>query len=122
MKIAVIGSRDFEDYDMMKKEVIDFIIKENLDKTNVIIVSGGARGADSLAERLSKEMNWDLFVFRAKWRQNGIYDNSAGYKRNKTIIDNSDAVIAFRIKNSKGTTHSIELAKNKGIKVRTIDL
>lgn len=118
MKIAIVGSRDFNDFALLKMEVVDFIIKENLDKTPIVIVSGGARGADALAERLAEEMNWDKQIFLAQW---SLHGKRAGFLRNKEIVENSDALIAFRINQSKGTTHSIRLAKEKNIKVKVLD-
>ena len=41
--LLVAGSRDFNDYNLLK-EKLDFFLQE---KDNVIIVSGGARGADA---------------------------------------------------------------------------
>jgi predicted Rossmann fold nucleotide-binding protein DprA/Smf involved in DNA uptake len=56
MKIAVIGSRDFNDYDFLS-ESLKFL------SSNDTIISGGARGADSLAERYAKENQINFVVF-----------------------------------------------------------
>jgi len=45
MKLSVIGSRTFENYEMLENE----ILKLNLKISSII--SGGAKGADTLAER-----------------------------------------------------------------------
>lgn len=45
MKLSVIGSRTFENYEMLAAE----ILKLNLNISTII--SGGAKGADALAER-----------------------------------------------------------------------
>lgn len=61
----VVGSRGFEDY---KKfcEVMDNYLKERIEqKLNIVIISGGARGADSLAKRYAKEHNYELEVVKA---------------------------------------------------------
>lgn len=100
-KVAVIGSRNFTDYDLMKIE-LDKIIAP------FIIVSGAARGADTLAERYADEMGYNKIIFPAEWKK---YGKSAGYKRNRLIIENSDLVVAFWDGYSEGTRHSINIAK-----------
>lgn len=74
------------------------------------IVSGGARGADSLAERYAQENDIQLTVFPAEWDK---YGKSAGYRRNHQIIDYADVVLAFWDGQSKGTKHAIELAEKQ---------
>lgn len=59
----VVGSRTFDDYELMKKK-LDHILKNY---HRIVIVSGGARGADSLAERYAKEKGYPLKVFPAEW-------------------------------------------------------
>ena len=119
MRLAIVGSRNFTNYTLLKEEVFSFILKYNLDKTPITIVSGGAVGCDSLGERVAEEMSWDKLIFLPQW---DLYGRSAGIRRNEDIVNNSDALIAFRVDNSKGTTNSIERAKKRGIKVRVIDL
>ena len=57
-KVAIIGSRTFNDYDFMVGSL------ENHKIDIKMIISGGARGADSLAERYAKENGILLKVFR----------------------------------------------------------
>ena len=102
MRVAVIGSRDFSDYELLKKTLSKFDIS--------VIVSGGARGADSLAERYAEEFNIDLDVYPAEWDK---YGKRAGFLRNQTIWDNSDMGIAFWDGKSSGTKHSFEIAEKQ---------
>lgn len=133
----VVGSRDFNDYSLMC-EKLDFILK---DKKYVVIVSGGAKGADSLAERYAKEHGYELKVFEAKWNdieglpesaigyRNGIpYRKRAGYERNEEMhrfisvpSGHARVVVAFWNGSSKGTAHNFELATkyNNPIEVYT---
>jgi len=104
MKLAVVGSRDFDYYPVLK-EKLDIIHEK---KIITCIVSGGASGADSLGERWAKENNIETQIFYPDWE---AFGKSAGYRRNEQIIINSDAVIAFWDGESKGTKHSIDLAK-----------
>ena len=85
MNVAIIGSRGFNDYELVKS-----ILEKYNDVTT--IVSGGAKGADSLGERWAKEKGIPTKIFYPDWNKHG---KSAGYIRNKDIISNSDLVIAF---------------------------
>ena len=78
MKIAVVGSRSFSDYDLLCKVMSEY--------EPTLIVSGGAQGADSLAERYAREHGIELRVFKAQW---GVYGKEAGFRRNRYIVMNS---------------------------------
>ena len=84
MVYAIIGGRDFEDYERLKSVLKELKITK--------IVSGGAKGADTLGADYAKEMGIDLEVFYPDWDKFG---NSAGYIRNELIVESSDAIIAF---------------------------
>ena len=104
MKLAVVGSRDFNDYGLLKIK-LDQIHKR---KPITLIVSGGAKGADKLSERWASENNIETLIFIPDWNKFG---KRAGFLRNDDIIKNSDAVIAFWDGVSRGTESSINLAK-----------
>ena len=107
-KIAVVGSRGFNDYSLLEKTLTPYL--------PFILVSGGARGADSLAERFAGKNNLQKIIFLPDWDK---YGRRAGFLRNIKIVDESDRVIAFWDGNSPGTKSSIDLArkKNKGLLV-----
>lgn len=116
LNIAIIGSRSFNDYNLLVSELSKLdILNENL-----TIVSGGAKGADMLAEKYADENDYNKKIFKPNWKK---YGRGAGIVRNKEIIENSDLVIAFWDGTSKGTKSSIDLAKkfNKEIIVITYD-
>ena len=51
IKLAIVGSRDFTDYERFKEAVLQTLLNWNVNKTDIeYIVSGGAKGADTLAE------------------------------------------------------------------------
>lgn len=114
MKIIVAGSREFNDYDLLKKS-----IQENFQRYEVEeIVSGTARGADTLGEQFAKEYNISVKKFPANW---DLYGKSAGYRRNVEMADYADALIAFWDGKSKGTGHMINIAKDKNLRVIVIN-
>lgn len=98
-KVAVIGSRDFTDY----KKLCEVLDKYDIHE----IVSGGARGADSLAAKYAKEHGIGLTEFFPDWS----VGKHAGHVRNQHIIDHCDIVFAFWDMESKGTKDSIVKAK-----------
>lgn len=51
MKIGIVGSRTFLDYKLVKKALAEYLSKHD----DLIKVSGGAEGADSLGERFADE-------------------------------------------------------------------
>ena len=78
------------------------------------VISGMARGVDSLAVDYAKETNLPLVKMPAFW---DLYGRSAGYKRNEQMAEVADALIALWDGSSRGTKHMIDIAKKKGLKV-----
>ena len=77
------------------------------------IVSGGARGADSLAEKYSKINNIPIKIFKADWN---YYGKKAGFIRNKKMHNylkqfENRACICFWDGVSTGTKHNFQLCK-----------
>jgi hypothetical protein len=116
VNIAIVGSRDFTDYELFKTKV-NYLLK-NLEN-EIIIVSGGAKGADSLARQYAQEKNYKLIEFIPDWDTHG---KSAGFLRNKEIINQADMCIAFSINDSAGTASSIKLAEKKKIPLRIVKI
>ena len=111
MKIGIIGSRGFNDYELLKG-----VMNQYIDKVDVV-VSGGAVGADKLGERWASENGKSCLVFLPEWNK---YGKSAGFKRNQDIVKNSELVLAFWDGTSKGTKSSIDLCEKYGITVKII--
>ena len=72
----VAGSRSFGDYPKLC-ERLDYFLQR---KQEVVIVSGGARGADSLAEEYAQSRGFRSVVIKADWDKWG---KSAGFRRNR---------------------------------------
>ena len=108
-RLAIVGSRTFSDYALLKKTLDEY---KNISK----IISGGARGADKLGEKWAKENNIETLIFLPDWNK---YGRAAGVIRNRDIVSNSDTVIAFQDGKSTGTLSSINLAKKlkKNLKI-----
>lgn len=114
-KLIIAGSRDFGNYQLLVKEV------EKLDFIPDQIISGCARGADSLGERYAAEKNIELVKVPADWN---LYGKSAGYKRNQAMAEIATDCIVFRIGGllSKGSTHMINIAQSKGLNTIIVEI
>lgn len=104
MKLAIIGSRNFNDYGYVVSVWAVYFVGKNVTE----IISGGAKGADLLGKKLALEKNIPYIEFKPDWEKFG---KSAGFIRNTDIIKNCDIVLAFWDGISKGTAHSLGLAK-----------
>ena len=106
MKIAIVGSRTFEDYDLLKRSI-------PLDDVTAVI-SGGAKGADTLAERFAEEHGLEMVVFKPDYKTHG---KAAPFIRNGDIVETADVVYAFWDGRSTGTLDSINKARtlNKSV-------
>jgi len=110
MKVAIIGSRSFDDYELVLET-----LKQYTDITE--IVSGGAKGADALAERYANEYAIPIKLFLPDWKKFG---RAAGVVRNKDIIAYCDMAIAFWDGASKGTKSSINICGKTGTRVEVV--
>jgi len=111
MKLAIIGSRTFNDYETLKATL------EPYERSITEVISGGAKGADTLGERWAIEHNKETTIFYPDWNKLG---KSAGFIRNKDIVENSDGVLAFWDGKSKGTQHSFTLCKKLDVPLKVV--
>ena len=119
-RICIAGSREFTDYSMLQKFMLQWG-QENKAKhgdKEIIIVSGAARGADRLGERFAHQYGLALERYPADW---GRFGKSAGYHRNQAMADVSDLIIIFWDGESRGTKHMIDISQRMGKDVRVIE-
>ena len=118
--IIIAGSRNMDDYHLMKNRWADYAKKHGLTAGRVTIISGGANGADKLAERLAKENGLHCKVMRADWQANG---KSAGHIRNAEMVKAVGAdghLLAFWDGQSPGTAGTIKQARHAGLHVEIV--
>lgn len=104
MKIAVIGSRTFSDYDLLVDTLKCIHITQ--------IVSGGDLGADKLAEKYSQEKNIPLHII-----PHTEHPETLGSSRTYNIISTAQMVVAFWDGKSPGTADMLKYARQKGKKI-----
>ena len=103
-RLAIVGSRTFNDFAILNRVIDDIIDESGYNVTK--IVSGGARGADELGERYAEKYGIEKLIFKADWKRFG---KRAGFIRNVDIIKNCDVCICFWNGDSHGTLHDIQL-------------
>lgn len=113
MRVALVGSREFSDWETFQTCVEDTLTKWGVTdfKSIECVVSGGARGADTLAERWARENGIHLVVLKADWQGKG---RAAGVLRNTDIVNLCTHLIAFPSPKGSGTQDSVRKAKAAG--------
>ena len=101
MKLLVVGSRCIKEFDLSP------YIRTDVDT----IISGGAEGIDSLAERYADLHRLSKYIIRPRY---DLYGRAAPLKRNQKMVDMADTVLIVWDGQSKGTQHTIEYAKKVG--------
>ena len=106
MKLLIVGSRGIDKFDLSP------YISDNVD----VIISGGATGVDSLAEKYADEKNISKYIIRPKYK---LYGKAAPLIRNEEMVNMSDAILVVWDGKSRGTEHTIKYARkvNKECKV-----
>lgn len=120
IRVIIAGSRNFCDYKLLKEKCDYFLSNKLKDPClNVIIVSGHARGADSLGEKYAAERNLGCEIYPANWDQFG---KRAGYIRNTVMANAGDFLIAFMdaYSENKGTRNMIDIATSKNLPIRIV--
>lgn len=115
--VIIAGGRDFENYEYMCEKLNDLFYNSNKFKTEwrpIKIISGMAKGADTLAIRYADENKLIKILFPANWKS---YPRIAGFLRNEDMLSIATHLIAFWNGKSSGTKHMIEIAQMKGIPV-----
>jgi len=108
MKVIIAGGRDFTNYALVETavKVSGFEITQ--------VVSGKAKGVDTLGEVWALANNIPVEAFPADWDQHG---RAAGPIRNREMAEYADALIAIWDGESKGTANMIQQARNKQLDV-----
>ena len=115
--LAIVGYRHFNDYALLCREIDAW--RSAQPGVVVEIISGGATGADRLAERYAKDNRLALCIYPADWKQ---YGKSAGPRRNAQIVQRSTHIIAFLHTDSIGTRNTIELAFKAKKPVKVVEI
>ena len=107
MKTVIAGSRGITDYEYLCK-----CMKE-LDFSPTLVISGGAKGVDSLGEWWAQERGILVKVYPANWSKYGC---ASGHIRNEEMAKVCDAIVVIWDGRSPGSKGMISL----GLKYKRI--
>jgi hypothetical protein len=107
-RVVVTGSRSWDRPEAIREQL------EKLSKDTVVI-HGGSKGADRIADEIAKELGLTTITVRPKWNR---YGKHAGNIRNGWMLDMEPyLVLAFWDVMSPGTKDMIDQAHSRGIEV-----
>jgi hypothetical protein len=125
MKILVCGGREYNNkakvfdvlHDLCMRYSENYDLIDNWLPTDILIISGEASGADTLAADFALVHCTQYRGYPADWNKHG---RSAGYIRNQKMLneEHPDLVVAFP--GGRGTANMIEIARKAGVKVMEI--
>ena len=109
MKTLIAGSRGIDTFDL----------SPYVPKDTTLIISGGAKGIDTLAEEYANKHKISKLILLPQY---GMYGKAAPIKRNETMVDISDTVIIVWDGKSRGTKQTLQYATKKNKKIILITL
>jgi hypothetical protein len=94
MRIAIVGSsRLNKKEEQVAKQIITLLLKEEQKNSfDLVVISGGAKGVDSLAEKIAKDFEIKTTIFLPEnehWEPNGYKE------RNLKIVNNCDRLYSI---------------------------
>lgn len=116
MRVAIVGSRSIDDAEYVWREISVVLAQRTHPDQPVTIISGGAKGVDTLAKEYAEQNGLDFVLFKPYH----LVDNKADFQpryffsRNRQIVDNADLVMCLWDGESNGTEHVISYATRKG--------
>lgn len=111
-RVLVSGSRNWSDAGTIHTALNEMRAVHG----EIIVVHGGAKGADSIADSWARLRDVPVEVYPAQWDK---YGKAAGMKRNQQMLDTGiDVVAAFPLGRSPGTRGMMRIATSAGVKVR----
>jgi len=116
-KVIIAGGRDFNDFPTLHA-TMDKLLEKQRETHNITIISGGARGADTLGEKYAQLHHFKVIKMKADWKKHG---KSAGFVRNNEMLKITQGVVCFWDKRSKGTKHMIDITTEANKPLRIIN-
>lgn len=116
-RVIIAGSRTFDNQGHLFGYMDVWVIRHGYNFEYIEVVSGTARGADTLGEKWAHSHNIPVQRFPAMWE---VYGKSAGYLRNKEMAEYATHLVAFWDGKSRGTKHMIDLAREHNLEVEVV--
>lgn len=106
MKLAIAGSRSFNDFAFLEMKINELRTQYPMDG----LISGGAKGADVLAEQYAAKYHLAIERILPDWK---VHSRGAGHRRNEIIVQKCDVLAAFWDGQSPGTRHIVAYAQKR---------
>lgn len=117
-RVLVTGSRDWTLWMTLETALEVELTLARAAGERLVVVHGGARGADAMADIWAVRNGVAVERHPARWRMGGVYNPYAGLVRNREMVKaGADVCLAFIRSGSRGATHCAQLAKEAGIRV-----
>lgn len=110
MRILVCGGRDYNN----RIKLFEILDLWHRDYPKLVIIQGGARGADSLAGEWAKDRGVPQEIFPANW---DLYGKSAGFKRNRQMLEEGRPNLVLAFAGGRGTAMMVDIAEKAGVSV-----
>lgn len=118
-RILITGSRKWADRHTVEVAIRREIVTKGWSTPDVVVVHGGASGADACAHASAVAMGLQVEEHPAAWTVEG---RAAGPLRNQRMVDlGADICLAFPLADSRGTHDCIRRARDAGVPVRVIE-
>lgn len=115
MRILITGSRDWTDKVTIAQAIREAWLVAGR-PYGVVVVTGGARGADYIAGVYAKRLGFSVEVHKVTQDEWAASGPAAGPQRNKLMVDlGADVCLAFIRNESRGATGCAEMAQKAGI-------
>ena len=109
MKLLIVGSRSITYYPL----------EDEVPSDTELIISGGARGVDTLAERYADSHGIEKLIIKPDYKK---YGRRAPLIRNEEMVDICDKVLVIWDGVSTGTAYTVNYAKKHGKEIILINL
>jgi len=115
MRLAVVGSRTITDMGTVADAILNAVEQYCQPDECLVIVSGGAKGVDTVAQEWAKSSGADFILFKPYHMidPSTEYSPKFFFARNKQIADNADVVVILWDGQSNGTKHMIDYCKKR---------
>ncbi len=109
MKLLIAGSRSITAFDL----------EGHIPPEVTVIISGGAKGVDTLAEQYADEHGLEKIIITPNYSR---YKRCAPLKRDEEMVELADAVLIIWDGVSRGTKYTLEYAKKKNKPVTVVEI
>tara|TARA_R110000796_G_scaffold69835_1_gene158976 strand:- start:189 stop:536 length:348 start_codon:yes stop_codon:yes gene_type:complete len=110
MRILIAGGRDFGDYDLLYNTLRPY------SETALTVISGTAKGADTLGEHWALDYGVAVERYPALWEEHG---RAAGHIRNQLMLDDGKPDLVVVFPGGKGSISMVQKARKAGVETIT---